>query len=115
MILTTLALLVVGLFTLIELGAIEYAYGKLGVSHRYLLPAYVAGTLGSLIGADLLNLRRVGAVGCPDSIDRRRRHVRRHLLYRGARRAARLVVEIVDRCEPPSPGSSRRVRRSVAE
>lgn len=35
------------------------------VPHQAPLAAYVAGTMGTLIGADLLNLRRVAGLGAP--------------------------------------------------
>jgi uncharacterized membrane protein len=75
---------------LIELGLIGYAYAKMGVQRRYVFAvpvfippvvaaatalllsrqsapalAYVAGSLGTLIGADLLNLGTIQALGAP--------------------------------------------------
>jgi uncharacterized membrane protein len=59
------------------------------LSREYAAPlAYIGGSMGTLIGADLLNLEdhRPWRAG---RLDRRRRHIRRHIPDRHSRRAAR--------------------------
>ncbi len=58
------------------------------LSRRAAAPvAYVAGSLGTLLGADLMNLHVLSELGATDRLDRRRRHVRRHLSDRHPGRA----------------------------
>ena len=52
--------------------------------------AYAGGSLGTLIGADLANLGRIRELRCAAGVDRRRRHLRRHLPDRHPRRPPRL-------------------------
>ena len=48
---------------------------SLVLSRRYAAPlAFVSGSLGALIGADLSNLDKIQGLGAPDSVDRRRRN-----------------------------------------
>ncbi len=48
------------------------------ISWRKAAPlAYIAGSLGTLIGADLMNLDKIRGLGGSDRVDRRRWHVRR--------------------------------------
>lgn len=77
-----LFLLILFLLVMIQVGAISYVYEGIGVPifvppvvatfttfvlARDAAPAlaYCGGTLGTLIGADLLNLRRIRAMGAP--------------------------------------------------
>ncbi len=50
--------------------------------------AFISGVIGTLIGADLLNLRKLRDLGRASRIDRRRRHLRRNLPDRNRRRPA---------------------------
>jgi hypothetical protein len=74
-----------GHFFLIEVGILEYTYQKLGIGRRHmvvppllaasvgLLPsrsyaaplAYIGGSLGTLIGADLMNINKLQGLGAP--------------------------------------------------
>ena len=51
-----LALLLVALFVLIEAGVIEYAYGKLGISHRYVPPMLLLTLGGACINIPVYRL-----------------------------------------------------------
>src|SRR5436309_3566219 len=72
------------LFFSIQIGLIGYAYERMGIAVPLFVPpliaaaaglllapdhapalAYIAGTMGCLIGADLLNLHRLSGLGAP--------------------------------------------------
>ncbi len=68
------------LVTLIEFNVLTYAYEKMGISRRYVFSillfsllgrehaapiAYVAGSMGTLLGADIFNLHRLQELGAP--------------------------------------------------
>jgi hypothetical protein len=64
------------------------------LSRRYAAPlAYICGSMGTLIGADLLNLDKVQRTGCAGCIDRRCRDVRRHLSNRHSGGPARQHIQ----------------------
>jgi uncharacterized membrane protein len=65
------------LFFVVQIGRVGYAVEKVGVPPSALfsvlllvpeqapLTAYVAGTMGTLVGADLMNLHRIRGLGAP--------------------------------------------------
>ena len=60
------------------------------LSREYAAPlAYIGGSMGTLIGADLLNLDKITGPRRAGRLDRRRGHLRRHIPDRHSRRAAR--------------------------
>ena len=60
------------------------------LSREYAAPlAYIGGSMGTLIGADLLNLDKISRPWRAGSLDRRRRHLRRRVPDRHFGRAAR--------------------------
>lgn len=63
-----LALILIALIGALELGALSYAYQKLGLEvggSAVPATAYVAGVIGCLLGADILNLGRIRNLGAP--------------------------------------------------
>jgi hypothetical protein len=95
----------VGIAVPVSIPAIVTAVVSLLLSRINTAPlAYISGSMGTLIGADLTNLDKVWSwrAGC---IDRRRRHLRWHLSHRHPRRAA-------GRARVRPPGS---LRSSVSE
>jgi hypothetical protein len=58
--------------------------------------AYIGGSLGTLIGADLLNLGNIRGLGRPGGFDRRCRNLRRHFPDRGRRRIDRRLLTVME-------------------
>ncbi len=82
--------------------------------------AYISGSLGTLIGADLMNLHRLADLGRADRLDRRSGDVRRHLSDRSVGRPVgplkdgrrrRKSVASADRCVQSPPKATRPATR----